>query len=320
MQNNIHPIHGGLVLRLKNLIISERKITAEIIEMIKDIDFKRIYLDYGYTSMFSFLTKEMGYTPAAAQRRIDAARLCKEVPELHQNLKAGTINLSQVSILAQAVRQKQKEEPEIEIPKDLKKEVLEKVKQSGLVQTQKVIAQELDLQIHAHEKKRYQKDESVRIELTLSKEQFQELERVKELISHTHPSVKLSELIEFLTKAYLKQKDPLKRQQKAESASASVALSRQNQSEKMADYKRKAETNSKRPHISAELRKQLFQRDKCCQWIDPKTKRKCGSKFQLQIDHIEPVWRDGANKIENLQVLCAVHNKLKFQYEVREPR
>ncbi len=97
-----------LIIKLKDLVASERKITAEIIELVREIDQKRIYLQYGHTSMFAMLTKDFGYTPSSAMRRIDAARLSKEIPEIKESLKTGELNLSQVSMLAQAVRQKKK--------------------------------------------------------------------------------------------------------------------------------------------------------------------------------------------------------------------
>jgi 5-methylcytosine-specific restriction endonuclease McrA len=33
----------------------------------------------------------------------------------------------------------------------------------------------------------------------------------------------------------------------------------------------------------------------------------------LQIDHIQPVARGGANTIDNLRVLCAYHNRLEAE-------
>lgn len=291
-----------LLEKLKALVRTERKITAEIIELIKEIDSKRIYLDYGHTSMFAFLTKDMGYTSAAAMRRIDTARLSKEIPEIQEDLKSGTINLSQVSMLAQAVRQKEKESgasksnPE-KITLNKKRALLEKIKSTDLVKTQKTLAKELDLKVQTYEKKVYQSDESIRLEITLTKEQLTELERVKELISHQNPNPKISDLIEFLVKNYLKQKDPFKRQ----ITSVTEAVTQQ---------------KSKR-YIHPKVKALIFQRDQCCQWKDPITKQKCNSKFQLQIDHKKSVWLGGENKQENLQLLCSIHNQLKYRQEIR---
>lgn len=303
-------------MKLKNLIQTERKITAEIVELIREIDSKRTYLNLGHTSMFSFLTKEMGYTPAAAMRRIDAARLLKEVPELQKDLKSGEINLSQVSMLAQAVRQKEKENNSKnskiqKINSNEKRVLLEKVRSKDLVQTQKALAQDLDLQVKDYEKKIVQKDESFRVEVTLTKEQMQQLERVKELISHQNPNPNWAELVSLLAENFLKQKDPLQRK----TTSAAVPASRHKTEEKQIKN-----TQNKR-YIPQKIRTEIFQRDQSCQWVSLKLvegrelKHICGSKFQLQVDHIEPIWQDGKSEKENLQLLCSTHNKLKYRQE-----
>lgn len=289
----------SLVAELKNLVQMERKITAEVIECIKEIDQRRLYLGFGYTSMFAFLTKEVGYTPAATQRRIDAARLSQVVPELKENLKSGLINLSQVSMLAQAVRQKQKEDPQVKVSVEQKQELFQQVQSLDLIQTEKLLAKGLDIQVKKHEAKSFQQDGSVRIELTLSAEQLGEVERVKELISHQQVNPSVADIFNLLLKDYLGRKDPLRRKV----TSAPVALVCQR-------------GGSVRKAISAQVKTMVFQRDRCCQWTDPLTKRLCGSKFQLQIDHREPRWQDGGDELENLQLLCAVHNRLKYQREV----
>ncbi len=104
-----------LIENLKELVRTERKITAQIVAHIKEVERRRVYIDAGYKNLLTFLLQELGYTRAAAQRRIDGARLCEDVPELHENLKSGELNLSQVSMLAQCVRQKKKEAPHVEI-------------------------------------------------------------------------------------------------------------------------------------------------------------------------------------------------------------
>ena len=347
------------IAQLRQLVQTERKITAEIIELIREIDQKRYYLDYGHTSMFSFLVKEMGYTPSAVMRRIDAARLMREIPELQNDLKSGAINLSQVSMLAQAVRQKQKEikgsqkknafkeigVSQRQVSTETKSVLLEKVKSQDLIATQKIIAQGLDLKVQAYEKKSYQKDESVRWEVIFTKEQLQDLERVKELISHQYPNPTMSEVFSFLAKQFLNRKDPIRQKSKEKTGvkeskesncietayAAPVVQARQVTEDAVAMISkdevklehRQARRQTGPRYISQKIKQQIFKRDQCCQWtqetINAKgeiTKTKCGSKFQLQIDHIKPKWQDGANNPANLQLLCSTHNKLKYQYEI----
>ena len=67
--------------------------------------------------------------------------------------------------------------------------------------------------------------------------------------------------------------------------------------------------------IGAEKRRVVFQRDDSCRWKCKHTGQTCGSKFQGEVDHIVPVWAGGTNELENLQVLCSVHNQEKYKRE-----
>ncbi len=310
--------HDYLISKLKSLVVSERRITAEIVELIKEIDQKRIYLDYGHTSMFAMLIKDFGYTPSAAMRRIDAARLSKEIPEIKESLKSGEINLSQVSMLAQAVRQKEKEDLK-QVSKETKAVLLEQVKSMDLIATQKTLASSLDIEVQTYEKKTYQKDETLKLEVVLPKDLQKDLERVKELISHQNPSPTMAELIQFLVNHFLDKRDPLRQTDRVKMAckerayAAAVARARHAES--------KLKIKSIRT-IPVKIKQQIFKRDQACQWATKINRngkivsKECGSRFQLQIDHIKPKWQDGCNDSDNLQVLCSVHNKLKYQHEI----
>jgi hypothetical protein len=47
----------------------------------------------------------------------------------------------------------------------------------------------------------------------------------------------------------------------------------------------------------------------CCSLVDPKTGIRCNSTYQIQTDHIIPLALGGTNDIDNLRVLCGVHNR-----------
>ena len=59
-----------------------------------------------------------------------------------------------------------------------------------------------------------------------------------------------------------------------------------------------------REHLSASKRKRILLRGKgrCM---------KCGSKKNLEIDHVVPLARGGSNRLENLQLLCQRCNRMK---------
>ena len=84
---------------LKRLVVSEREILGEILLHIVEVQRRRLFLTFGYSSLFNYLTQHIGYANGSAQRRIDAARLSFEVPEVIEKLELGEINLSQVSLM-----------------------------------------------------------------------------------------------------------------------------------------------------------------------------------------------------------------------------
>lgn len=278
-----------LLNRLDTMVQAEKRLTAEIIEFVKEVDRRKLYLDLGYTSLFQFMTERLGYTPGSAQRRIDSARMLKDLPELKEQLKSGDLNLMQVSILARAVREKEKTSP---VSVDQKREVLQAIQSQDILKSELTIAKMLDVPIKTKETKRLQQDESLRFEVTLSKSQAALLDQVKSLISHTHPNPDVAEILEYLARKFVEQKLG-RTEMKVSTSTAKMAVSK----------------NPK--YISARTRKQLLEQQPCCQW---KTAGDiCGSRHQLQIDHIQPIWAGGKSEPENLQVLCAVHNRLRYR-------
>ncbi len=106
-------------------------------------------------------------------------------------------------------------------------------------------------------------------------------------------------------------------------STAEIKLSKQ---EKQAiDLKRKSKKST--PAIAAsairnnrtltvKTRKIILQRDRCCQYKDPRTGRQCRSTYGLQIDHLTSQWAGGTHEFKNLQVLCGQHNRFKYRKEV----
>jgi hypothetical protein len=292
----------ALTVKLEDLIRQERRSTAEILEYIQEVDRRKLYLELGHNSLFSYLTDGLGYTYGSAQRRIDSARTMQLIPELKEDLQAGTLNMMQVSMVAHGIRKKRKEGVPLKTAQ--KRQLLDLIKNQNIPSTQKILAKALDIPLQAHEKERVQQDDSVRIELTLSRAQVELLKRVKELISHRDPSPSWADLISFLAEEYLKKNDPLEKTPRESTARVEV---------KAAPPASKPITSArKRKPIPMHVKRYIFQRDRSCQWISPLTSAKCGSRFQLQIDHKKPVWDGGGNEVENLQLLCSAHNAWKY--------
>src|SRR5688572_6219718 len=83
--------------KIKSMIAEERKLLLQILEHLKTIEDKLFYLQWGYSSMFDYCTRELGYSEAAAQRRIQAMRLTKVLPEVKSKIADGSLTLSAAS-------------------------------------------------------------------------------------------------------------------------------------------------------------------------------------------------------------------------------
>lgn len=63
-------------------------------------------------------------------------------------------------------------------------------------------------------------------------------------------------------------------------------------------------------YIPSGLRRAILVRDQAsCQFRDAQSSRICGSRYQVELDHIQPWSLGGKHSLENLRCLCAQHNR-----------
>lgn len=299
-----------LIEKFEKMVSHERRTTADIVECLKEIDRRKLYLQLGHTSLFAYLTNGLGYSAASAQRRIYAARMMQSDLEIKNDLSSGALNLMQVSMIAQAVRAKDEF-----VPPSEKRELISAIKGKDLRETQKIICQKLDVQLKAVERERFQKDESTRLEISFSKEDMQILKQIKDLLSHKNPSANWHDVMMATAEEYVQRNDPEAQKQKRTSK-MEYATSQPKQIKKSLNQILPAQATSRRS-IPAATKRFIYQRDRCCQWRDSKISKICGSTFQLEIDHRQSVWAGGGNERKNLRLLCRAHNQLKYANESR---
>lgn len=314
-----------LEIRLKDFVKKERFLLHIILDHIKEVDRRKLYLERAYPSLFEYLVKELGYSNSAAMRRQEAARLMSELPELGQKIQNGLVNLTQIGELARALKQKRKLESGIEnqngaplLTETEKSQLVSAIQGKSAQETQQIISKTLDLPIQTYDRQRLQQDESVRIEITLTKEQYAKLVNCKENATHSlqqkGEDLNWASVLNLLADNYLRKKKimtvPFPKREPVNSAPASLS--------------RNPSPVSHAKVFSApnkNLRQKVLNRDKSCQYQDPLTQKVCGSTFALQVDHKLPRWAQRFeansyfNKPENLQALCSYHNRHKYKKE-----
>lgn len=152
---------------------TERKTTHLVLLHIVEIESRRIYAERGYDGMYSYLTKELGYSEGSAYRRLQSARLLKRHPEIASKIEDGSLKLSQLTQVQKCLQaDRQKGHP---VSEEKALEILRKLENQNSFQTQKTLSLELNHPIQTLELVKPQQDDSVCLEITFTAEQFAEL-------------------------------------------------------------------------------------------------------------------------------------------------
>jgi hypothetical protein len=212
--------------------------------------------------------------------------------------------LTQVSQVQQALRLVQKKYKTQLLPSE-KTDLLARLENKSGPESELILAQEFNLPIQTQVKQKIQRDESVRVELTFSKEQMELLNRAGELLSHALPGAALAEVIASLAERYVKQRTGGKSPAKNEYSSA---LRQKSNSTAEVPGCQKI---SQKP-VPSSVKKAILNRNEGCQFKDSKTGRICGSKYFLQADHIRPRFAGGGNEPTNMRPLCSSHNQYRY--------
>ncbi len=190
---------------IKSLARQERELLTQVLHVIKEIDNRRLYLEMSYSSLFAYLTEAVGYSAASAQRRIDAARLLNEIPSLSAKIESGEIHLTQASMIQKAAREI-KRTRQIKVSTDDKLELLTSLSGKNQRDTEKQVAQFFDMPVIQKSVEKTQADDSVRLEITLTKSQYEKLKQAQALVSHALPSNQIVDFIEYVCDRVIKQK------------------------------------------------------------------------------------------------------------------
>jgi hypothetical protein len=337
--NNLNSMTLSLLdLHIKKLVCSERQVTDQILKAITELDARRGYAELGFSSLFAYLTLGVGYSESSAQRRIAAARLLAKVSEpiketLRDKLKAGAINLSQLSkinTLVQAIEQNKTSEDINALgknpisPNSLVENILPQIENKGLTKTESVIADftkdlypELNLDKPEKAKIRNEADGKVTITLSLTREQNEKLQKVLAKKSHTIPNGNLNILFEKLLDKELKGYNV-----QAKGASfITTGTDVTNEAVKgeltkvateVVTIKNKTAHKSSKPrkYISIKIKRRVLAKANYrCQYVSPITGARCQETKYLTIDHITPLALGGTDDESNYQSLCFCHNQ-----------
>ncbi len=285
----VDQINEKLILLTRN----ERKITNEILNHI--ILFQKVggYLKLGYSSMHQYLTRALGYSDDMSYRRLKAAQLMQEVPEIEDKLKSGELNLTQAVLVQKSVETAQKENG-TKVTKEKKEKLIKAIKKVNNYETKSILASELNLIPQSEDRVLPQSNNTVRVELNLTKEQYEKLKLVQSLLSHKIPDQNLASVLDYLMNQEVNKNSFTKN-----SMTRGFSVVQKNDEP----------LPKKTRYIPITVKQELFKRAQgYCEFVG-KDGVRCQSRYKLQIDHFKiPFSQGGKNSTENCKILCTNHN------------
>ena len=216
MENLEALTNSEIDARMGRLAKSERKITHLVLLHIAEVQRRKMYLDYGLTSIFQYLTKRHGYCESSAYLRMDAAKVLERNPQLQSRIEDGSVKLSQLAKVQKCVRQQMRQTSEESAsPSTEKCDVFGKEEANNIVEaalldrlenqtsfeTDKILATEFQMPLQNYQKIIPQSDGSVQLVLHVSADEFAEIQKAQSHCSHSVPSNDLGKLFSFLSRS-----------------------------------------------------------------------------------------------------------------------
>ncbi|MGD8413349.1 MAG: hypothetical protein PVF33_03915 [Candidatus Latescibacterota bacterium] len=96
--------------RLRQLVHKEQSLTLSILPHLAEVERRGLHLEKAYSTLSEYCIHELGYGESSAWRRVRAARVIKEIPEVYDLMKANKLSFSAVLQVANVLTQDNKQE------------------------------------------------------------------------------------------------------------------------------------------------------------------------------------------------------------------
>jgi hypothetical protein len=334
-----------LLERTRQRVGEERAATCDILEYLGEIQGRMLYAKRGYSSLYEFCLKELGYSSGAAYRRIEAMKLSRDVPEAKEALNDGRLSLTTASTLQSFFDRERREH--IKTYSDSEKvslvgDLLGKSKQECEARLAELSPHHQVHQLAQDSSRVVTRQGDTEICFVASAELMKKISRYKGLTAHKHAHPSLAQVLEELLDLALSKLDrgtttttaptgaaakelpssenltkaallisPEKRHSGACSEKQTSNVDAGGEGSGSGSGSASLPPSSTTRYIPASLKRKVWTRDQSrCSYQDPLTKKPCLSQYALQIDHIHPFALGGQHTLENLRLLCRTHNLL----------
>jgi hypothetical protein len=323
----------ALLRRLSELVHQSRRVEAELVAHIGEVEDRRLYAREAVPSMFVFCTKMLHLSEHEAYLRIRVARAARKHPMLLDMLSDGRLFLSGIALLAPFLTEANRETVLGRAAGMSKREIEELVAELSPKDDVPATMRKLP-----QRRKKTMPDPSPqlvpeRVEVSTSNSAGRPIEDAKEKSvtppaptkpTSVKPLAPAKYKIQFTASAELRDKlerlRALMRSSVPDGDLASIIEEAVTEKLERLESKRfgktktprksleKTDTTPSSRHIPAAVKRAVYARDKGqCTFVD-KQGRRCTERHRLEFHHRRPFGRGGDHRVGNIELVCKAHN------------
>jgi hypothetical protein len=271
----------NLILNLKSLVKDEKALTHRVLEYLREVENRKLFLARGFSSLYAFCTEALGYTEQESMIRIQAMRLIKTMPAVEAKVRTGEISLSVAAQLQTSFRKENRRRVESGQPVltfEEKTQTLILVEKSSVRESQRKLAAVFPETKLKLDRVAPVNESQVRLEFVASKELADKLEKLKGLLAHKNFDGNMGKLIDLMADLALEKLTPKSPNIDAPQQCAQMVNSKSSR------------------YIPVHAKRSAWHRAQGrCQFKDPVTFKRCDSTHGLQFDHIHAFSKGGAS-------------------------
>jgi hypothetical protein len=323
-----HLSDSTLLCNLTSLVAQDRATTAALLAHPAEVDARKLYLELGYPSMFTYCVGELRMSEDVAFKRIKVARAARRFPAIFDAVVEGGLHLSAVVLLAPHLRNETADEllaaathkakseieqllaerfprPDVlawvaEVPAMPDTRLAEQqapgpvadraTPEDKALAVEPAPSQQAPGPVGHVPRMKPVSLQSFAVQFTLSRNGYDKLRYAQELLGHQVSSGDLAEVFDRALEALIHQ---LEKQKFA-------ATARPHRSGRPS-------TNPR--HIPAEVKRAVWERDGGqCTFVG-RAGNRCPARTRLEFDHVQEVARGGGATVAGIRLRCRAHNQ-----------
>ncbi|MBD3160605.1 MAG: hypothetical protein GF328_00680, partial [Candidatus Latescibacteria bacterium] len=323
----------------------ERSSTAHLVAHLPEMDRRRLHLELGYSSLYTYCTQALHLSEEAAYKRIAAARAARRFPGLLARLAQGELHLSSVKLLAPVLTRENHAELIEEARRKTKRQVEQIIARTRPAPpVPAVVERQIPAPVPAPAPASSPSQapptpsptdappavptppprpvvaplapERYKVQFTASGEMHERLLRAQALLRHKVPDGDVAKIFDLALIALLERTEARKFGKRKTRRSTESRNRKQSKASAVKRKPPKRRANDEKDHsasssryIPSDVRRTVWIRDEGRCTFTSADGVRCTETGCLEFDHREPFACGGPATVENIRLVCRRHNQ-----------